>query len=384
MSTSTELRRISLAEISPSGPFPAPKIQTDDDLARWRTTQSYRDYQLFLRRLNESVIGYSLPWHPESQSEGTLKLIQLLEELDGWIEEIPPHDTPQRFGNLAFRTWGKRLEEHAGKLLEGLLPPTHYVAIPYLKPYLLVSFGSFTRLDYGTGHETSFALFLLSLTLIRFLHPDRDEERNIVLCVFLRYLRLCWKLQDVYKLEPAGSHGVWGLDDYSFLGYIFGSGQLRDQTTIAVSSILNPPLPSTNLYFLSIMRIHQVKYGPFHEHSSQLHSIAVGVPNWRKVNSGLFKMYEAEVIGKRVVVQHIPLGGLLEWEPEASARTMPTITTAGHETQAPWATPPTSDMTRIVSTLHTHRPPSADRRDPTPPVAAPRFPSDHTTTPAPP
>ena len=66
-----------------------------------------------------------------------------------------------------------------------------------------------------------------------------------------------------------------------------------DQTEISVSSILHPPLPATNLYFMSIMRIHEVKTGPFHEHSSQLHSIAVGVPNWSKVNSGLFKMYEA-------------------------------------------------------------------------------------------
>lgn len=82
-------------------------------------------------------------------------------------------------------------------------------------------------MDYGTGHETSFGLFLLCLTLVRFFQPNEDEERDLVLVVFLRYLRLCWRLQDVYRLEPAGSHGVWGLDDYSFLPYIFGSGQLR-------------------------------------------------------------------------------------------------------------------------------------------------------------
>lgn len=67
---------------------------------------------------------------------------------------------------------------------------------------------------------------------------------------------------------------------------------LVDQTQIPVSAVLHPPLPDNNLYFMSIMRIHQVKHGPFHEHSSQLHSIATGVPNWGKVNSGLFKMYE--------------------------------------------------------------------------------------------
>lgn len=82
-------------------------------------------------------------------------------------------------------------------------------------------------MDYGTGHEAAFGIFLLCLTLIRFFEPALEEERNLVLVVFTRYFRLCWKLQDVYRLEPAGSHGVWGLDDYSFLGYIFGSGQLR-------------------------------------------------------------------------------------------------------------------------------------------------------------
>lgn len=326
--------------------------------------------------------------------QAIIKTLALLDTLDGWIDDIPPQETPQRFGNLAFRTWGKRLEEvgqfkksttfisdihlqQTDTLLKDLLPPDFAQAIPLVKPYFLTSFGSFLRMDYGTGHETSFALFLLCLTLIRYFRPIVEEERGLVLLVFVRYMRLCWKLQDVYKLEPAGSHGVWGLDDSSMLGYIFGSGQLRglvfhlsyrrqflrrnaiDQSNIPVSAVLRPPLPPTNLYFMSIMRIHDVKHGPFHEHSSQLHSIAVGVPNWAKVNSGLFKMYEvsrcrvlpnskaieeqesqAEVLGKRVVVQHIPLGGLLEWNigtpvPEVP-NSWPSADT-GATTQAPWA-----------------------------------------------
>lgn len=268
-------------------------------------------------------------------------MLHLLDTLDLWIEEIPPLQTPQRFGNLAFRTWGQRLEEvqsylhfrwqsisslkqKCDTLLWELLGEEYRPVLPFVKPYLMTSFGSFTRMDYGTGHETSFALFLLCLTLVRFFEPIPEVEMQLVLVVFLRYLRLCWKLQDVYRLEPAGSHGVWGLDDSHFLPYIFGSGQLRgtlpllplsriciflflsgvpreisnaqvcvtDQTAIPVDAILETPLPDTNMYFMSISRIQEVKHGPFHEHSSSLHSIAVGVPNWGKVNSGLFKMYE--------------------------------------------------------------------------------------------
>jgi serine/threonine-protein phosphatase 2A activator len=65
---------------------------------------------------------------------------------------------------------------------------------------------------------------------------------------------------------------------------------------------------------MQVSRIYQLKIGPFFEHSSQLHAIAQGVPNWEKVNAGMLKMYEAEVLSKRVVVQHLPLGGLVVWE----------------------------------------------------------------------
>jgi len=38
-------------------------------------------------------------------------MIAALDTIESWIDEVPPQPTPQRFGNLAFREWGKLLEE---------------------------------------------------------------------------------------------------------------------------------------------------------------------------------------------------------------------------------------------------------------------------------
>lgn len=65
------------------------------------------------------------------------------------------------------------------------------------------------------------------------------------------------------RLEPAGSHGVWGLDDYQFLPFIWGSSQLNGHQTITPSSIHMQSVLDSNaadyLYLGCIKFVKQVR-----------------------------------------------------------------------------------------------------------------------------
>ena len=119
-------------------------------------------------------------------------------------------------------------------------------------------------------------------------------------------------------MEPAGSMGVWNLDDYQFVAFIWGAAQLGDKARIKPKSIPDPEiaemLSKENQFFACLAYIHKVKSGPFHEHSNQLWNISA-VPNWGKVFTGLIKMYRAEVLCKFPVIQHSLFGSLLSLAP---------------------------------------------------------------------
>ncbi|CAK8576362.1 unnamed protein product [Lathyrus sativus] len=294
--------------------IPIKRIQSPDDIRRLQDSESGQNFVGFVVALSESIRGRKIS-DPCHQSETINTIVSILETLTQWIDEIPPAQQAARYGNIAYRTWHERLVNSGESLMFRCLPKDLQPAAVELVPYFSDSFGNSSRIDYGTGHETNFAAWLYCLARLGVIREE--DYPAIVSRVFVRYLDLMRKLQLVYCLEPAGSHGVWGLDDYHFLPFIFGSSQLIDHKYMKPKSIHNRDIldnfSNEYLYLAGISFIMKVKKGHFAEHSPMLDDIS-GVPNWKKVNSGLLKMYKAEVLEKVPIMQHFLFGSLIKWE----------------------------------------------------------------------
>lgn len=69
--------------------------------------------------------------------------------------------------------------------MKEILPENLYKAIPEIVHYLLEGFGNATRIDYGTGHEMAFIMFLCSMFKISAF--DLGDKTAVGIKVFQRY-----------------------------------------------------------------------------------------------------------------------------------------------------------------------------------------------------
>ncbi|KOB68456.1 Serine/threonine-protein phosphatase 2A activator [Operophtera brumata] len=291
---------------------PVKAVKSITDLAIWEKSEAYMEYTGFIATLNEAIKGKPLSVDCKV-SDNVTKMLKMLDIIDNFIDDFPPVEQPQRFGNTAFRDWLNKVKQITTQLLQDALHLKIHVAIPEVKVYLEESFGNGTRIDYGTGHEMSFVMFLCCLYKICYL----NEEDNIatVFLIFNKYINIVRRLQKTYRMEPAGSHGVWSLDDYQFVPFIWGSSQLIDQPKIYppvkfLEDEVIEKYADEYIFMSCIHYIKSMKTGPFAEHSNQLWSISA-VGSWSKINQGLIKMYKKEVLSKFPVIQHVLFGSLL-------------------------------------------------------------------------
>lgn len=399
-----------MAAISPSRSLPKRFIFNDDDMNKFLTSPAKASLLRLVGAMGKSCAASDVKYDYDPNdalrglSPAMAALHGSLTEMLSWLVDIPPSDRSNaRFGDPAFREWHERLVSRSFSIVQNIIEINRQHAhienfdidvlkesaikgrqasraaftldslaasdedketIAELSAYLCDAFGHPVRLDFGTGHESSFQVFLFALCNLgcfgsrtREEPPSMERLKAITLSIYHAYLKVTRQLQTDYILEPAGSHGVWGLDDYHCLPFYFGACQLQadgDNESRIPTAIHDDRLLQTHgdtyLYLGCIRYIKSLKKGvPFFESSPMLNDIS-NLPTWQKVAAGLLKLYEGEVLNKRQVVQHFVFGKIFaaNWIPSESPRDPPTRSTfrQPHEShqgtiapmvRAPWA-----------------------------------------------
>ncbi|KAI4164352.1 MAG: hypothetical protein LQ342_001999 [Letrouitia transgressa] len=305
---------------------PALDISTVNFIKPSRRILSVQDHELFHSSPTSSLIHAFVFSLSDSAANRKISLISsspapkiiqailfVLSSIEDEITSNPPADQgSSRFGNPSFRNLldSVSLKSPSWHETLGLTSPA---SISEVSTYLQHSFGNRARIDYGSGHELNFIIWLLCFNRLSLL-PESTFPA-LALVVFPRYIALMRKVQSTYYLEPAGSHGVWGLDDYHFLPFLFGASQLLHHPYIRPLSVHNELIleeEGDEFLYLSMVRetmasktVKGLKWT-----QPMLDDIS-GAKSWEKVEQGMRRMFVKEVLGKLPVMQHFLFGSLV-------------------------------------------------------------------------
>ena len=232
------------------------KIGYKNSNVRFEHTQAYKNIKRFILEIHRTIMS--------SPSVEEISPMTLLVEMERVIQEIPLSDEPTRFANKSMI----KVIENAEQIGIGNL-------------YFSESVGNKIRMDYGTGHELNFLCYLYYLT-------DGIVEKNINFILFNLwfYMNSIKAFIRKYNVEPAGARGCWSINDFSLLGYVFGSS-------------INMIEPTQSQFYF---KYSDIWFSSIENPNPLLSQLISADP--QTINSELLKMYFEEVLEKVVVTQH--------------------------------------------------------------------------------
>ena len=294
------------------------KIGNKPDLmTKFLMSPAFQEVVNFLYNIQSKIRGMKKSEiKSPSENECLKEFDNLYNKLEELYQKHPPREGNEKYTDPVFKRFHIDLNENFENIMLNTILKSDTIPknlILEIKPYFMDSFGNPHRMDYGTGHELNFLCFLYVLYKAGLY--SEDDFPFLALNTFFKYVVFMRKLQTNYVLEPAGARGVWGLDEYQFVPFIFGASQLIGNKEIGPKGILDDNIlknyKDEYIYLDCVDYIKSVKTGAsFSRYAPILESIT-NAKNWEKIARGLVRMYQDDVLGKIVIIQHFYFGSVL-------------------------------------------------------------------------